>query len=285
MGSFSAFTDAEYNFVVPTLVNATAASLEYSAFLVRAATADPARYFESTMENGFSIDNLSPPAPSPFTAAYLAGATHLHWGVSTASDFARFRLYRGASADFTPATANLVAATTDTSYADSGAPAGYYKLSAVDFNGNESPYALVGPSETLGGGGDAATEFALEGARPSPSTGGRLVVRFSLASAAPTSLELFDVSGRRVRERAVGALGAGRHAVDLGEGAALRPGLYMIRLTQGARRRVARRGRRLLAVARFRNAAGGGGSAARGARQPRDRLSRVRGRSGSSPAR
>jgi hypothetical protein len=35
-------------------------------------------------------------------------------------------------------------------------------------------------------------------------------------------------------------LGTGRHAVDLAAGAPVRPGLYFIRLTQGANRRVVR---------------------------------------------
>ncbi len=94
--------ETEYNVVVPTLVNATAASVEYSAFFVRAATADPYTYFDSGVENGYSIDNLSPPAPTAFRGSYLAGAMHLHWDVSTATDFATFHLHRGATADFVP---------------------------------------------------------------------------------------------------------------------------------------------------------------------------------------
>ena len=105
------------------------------------------------MEAGYSIDNLAPGAPTPFFAAYVAGVTQLHWGASTAGDFATFRLYRGASADFVPAAGNLVAATPDTGYADGGAAGRYYKLAAVDVNGNESPYAAVSPAQTAGAGG------------------------------------------------------------------------------------------------------------------------------------
>jgi hypothetical protein len=53
-------------------------------------------------------------------------------------------------------------------------------------------------------------------------------------------LELFDISGRRVVARAVGALGAGHHALDLAEGRRLPAGLYLLRLTQGAEARVVR---------------------------------------------
>jgi hypothetical protein len=241
VGSFSAYGESEYNVVVPTLVDATAASLEYSAFMVRAATADPYTFFDSGTENGFSVDNLSPPAPAPFLAAYSGGATHLHWGASTAGDFATFRLYRGESADFVPGPGTFVTATPDTGYADVGAAGSFYKLSAVDFNGNESLFALVTPNQTTDVTDAAAPlAFALEGVRPNPAFGGRLLVHFALPNGAPATLELLDVAGRRVRERAVGAMGAGRHVVDLSGSERLKPGLYFLRLTQGANQRVAR---------------------------------------------
>ncbi len=138
--------DAEYDVVVPTLVNATATSVEYSAFFVSAVTADPYTYFDSGVENGYSIDNLSPPAPTAFRGSYFAGGMHLHWDVSTAPDFAAFHLHRGATADFVPVAGNLVAALTDTGYVDVAAAGSYYKLSAADFDGNESGFALVSPA-------------------------------------------------------------------------------------------------------------------------------------------
>jgi hypothetical protein len=65
-----------------------------------------------------------------------------------------------------------------------------------------------------------------------------VIVHFALPGDEPATLELLDVTGRRVRRQAVGTLGAGRHVVDLGSG--LKPGLYFIRLTQGGNQRVAR---------------------------------------------
>jgi DNA-binding beta-propeller fold protein YncE len=233
--------ESEYNVVVPTLVDATAASLEYSAFMVRAVTSSPFTSFDSGAENGFSVDNLPPPMPTPFLAAYLGGGTHLHWGVSPATDFAAFRLYRGSSADFLPGPGTLVTALPDTGYVDIGPAGSFYKLSAVDFNGNESPFALVGPHQTTDVMDLAApVAFALEGVHPNPAFGGRLLVHFALTNSEPATLDLLDIAGRRVRERAVGPLGAGRHVVDLSGSQRLTPGLYFLRLTQGAQQRVAR---------------------------------------------
>jgi hypothetical protein len=85
-----------------------------------------------------------------------------------------------------------------------------------------------------------ALDFALQGARPNPAEGGVLSVHFTLPSAAPASLALYDVSGRQVQKLDVGALGAGQHTLDLGQGQHLAPGLYLVRLTQGANTRTTR---------------------------------------------
>lgn len=88
--------------------------------------------------------------------------------------------------------------------------------------------------------GDAPLAFALEQIRPNPARGGALTVRFTLASGSEASLELFDVSGRRVASRAVGALGAGSHALALGDHQHLAPGLYLVCLRQGGNVRTTR---------------------------------------------
>ncbi len=56
---------------------------------------------------------------------------------------------------------------------------------------------------------------------------------FALPVASRATLELVDVSGRRVASRDVGTLGAGRHEMNLGEGQRLSSGIYFVRLTQG----------------------------------------------------
>ena len=73
--------------------------------------------------------------------------------------------------------------------------------------------------------------LAIAGARPNP-TRGPLRVAFTLPDDRPATLELLDVSGRRVRAREVGGA-AGSQLVDLGDGASLAAGVYVLRLTQG----------------------------------------------------
>jgi hypothetical protein len=70
--------------------------------------------------------------------------------------------------------------------------------------------------------------LSLSLASPSVST---LKLRFSLPSDADARIEVFDVAGRRVRERALTGMGLGEHSLQIGpEG--LRPGLYLVRLRQ-----------------------------------------------------
>ena len=75
-----------------------------------------------------------------------------------------------------------------------------------------------------------APAFALLGARPNPAVRDLGLV-FSLLDASPARLDVFDLAGRRVLGRDVGAMGPGPHELALGR---LSPGVYVVRLTQGA---------------------------------------------------
>jgi hypothetical protein len=216
---------------VPTISNAAA-----NDFVVTAHTTTPSIWFASDPASGQSVDNLAPAQPTEFTAAYVDGQTNLEWAANGEPDLGTYRLYRGTSADFPPDTSNLIASPSGTSYADVGPAGRYYKLSAVDVNGNESGFALITPDGTTAVDGGAPVAFSLEGVRPNPASGRALVVAFALPSHAPARLELLDVSGRRVLVREVGSLGAGHHAVDLAEGRHVPAGIYWVRLTQGTHR-------------------------------------------------
>jgi hypothetical protein len=78
----------------------------------------------------------------------------------------------------------------------------------------------------------ATAEFAIRGVFPNPAKAG-FSVQFSLKSSAKATLEMFDLSGRRVLSREVGDLGAGSHVFSLRD-ARLPVGMYQLRLTQGS---------------------------------------------------
>lgn len=89
-----------------------------------------------------------------------------------------------------------------------------------------------GISSPLGVGGTTFT-CALRGAVP--NSGRRSNVSFNLPDAAPTTLAIYDVAGRKVSRQSVGELGAGRHTVPLAS-STLAPGIYRVQLTRGERR-------------------------------------------------
>ncbi|HXS83781.1 MAG TPA: kelch repeat-containing protein [Methylomirabilota bacterium] len=109
--------------------------------------------------------------------------------------------------------------------------------------GAQYGYMVVVPSEkgsqfggqanvtvpTVTGVGDRGSCLALERVQPNPVRA-QFAVSFTLTDDSRASLELYDVNGRRVLERAVG-LGAGRHTVSLGAARDFGAGMYFLRLT------------------------------------------------------
>ncbi len=240
VGSLSARADSAYNLVTPTLADSNTSGFHRTTFFVSAATASPNVFYDSAPDSGYSVDNLPPAPPFRFYGDYQGGESRLHWGPNSERDLWHYRLYRGSTADFVPGPENLIATRSDTSYVDAGPAGNYYKLSAMDVNYNEGGYAVLGPVGSSSVPGEGSLVFALEGARPNPSLGGSLRVVFTLATAAPARLDLVDVGGRRVLGLEVGALGAGRHTVNLAAAGHLAAGLYLVRLTQGPNVRVTR---------------------------------------------
>ncbi len=76
--------------------------------------------------------------------------------------------------------------------------------------------------------------------RPVANPSGRdLEVWYSLASAEPAELMVFDVQGRRCATRTLRGQDAGPHRIAMGTGARLQPGIYWVRLAQTGQRAVA----------------------------------------------
>jgi len=235
VASVSALQLAQYVAAVPTITNAAV-----DDFVVTAHTTTPAIWFPSDAVSGQSIDNLAPATPAFLTGAYASGQTNLEWAANSENDLDFYRIYRGTLAGFVPGVGNLIATVTSPNHGDVGPAGRFYKVSAVDVNGNESGFALLTPDGTSEVEGGAPVAFALDGARPNPTSGNGLNIAFALPTGDAARLELVDVTGRQVLAREVGALGSGRHTVNLAAGRRVAPGIYWVRLTQGANRQRAR---------------------------------------------
>jgi len=233
VGSATAYHLPIYSLVVPTACDSVGGSNPMTWFMVEARTAGGTQWWFSDPDSGYSVDNLAPTTPAPFTGEYSNGVTIMSWGQCGAADFAEYYLHRGHGADFVPGSENLVATLTSTGYVDAAGAPFYYKLCAVDSHGNASPFATLLPSGTVGVPGAALPrELALSAPAPNPLRGS-CAVQLALPRAAAVTLAVYDQQGRRVRTLLAGAQPAGERAVvwdgrdDGGRGVA--SGIYFVR--------------------------------------------------------
>ncbi len=142
IGTYEAFGETLYSAVVPTLKDSTISEgMYWSVFFIRAGTDNPTIYFDSPIDSGYSLDNLSPSPPAGLFASHEPAVTMLTWNATSALDFDYYTLYRDTLSGFTPDPSNRLGFTIDTSLVDSTAELGrtyYYLASATDFSGNES---------------------------------------------------------------------------------------------------------------------------------------------------
>ena len=221
-----------YSYLAATAQDSTAAGALATAFMVQARTAG-SQHWESQPMSGYSVDNLPPAAPQALTGQYSAGNTSLHWYPNSEADLAGYRLYRGTSASFVPGPGNLVAALADTGHVDAAGVPSYYKLTAVDSHGNESLVATLTPAGTTAVGDAALAKLAFAVPSPNPADV-RTTLQYTLPRAGVVRMEIYDASGRLVRELASGTREAGPHAeawnLRDASGRSVGAGLYFARL-------------------------------------------------------
>lgn len=223
-----------YSFVASTTSDSLPGSNPRTSFMIMAEETGGIPCWSSAADSGYSVDNLAPSTPAPFTGQYADGSTSLNWDACSAPDFAEFRLYRGHEPGFTPASENLVATLTSPGCVDPAGAPHFYKLCAVDVHDNVSPYAFLQPAGTVDVTGAALPrELALSAPAPNPLRGSA-TLRLALPREARVSLAVYDQQGRRVRTLLAGMQPAGERPVtwdgrdDGGRGVA--SGIFFVRL-------------------------------------------------------
>ena len=228
-----------YSVVVPTVADSTiAGGQNFSTFQVIALTATPGVFFRSPPDSGYSVDNREPGVPTSILAGYHPGHVDLNWDDATEPDFQYYRIYRDTQEGFVPSPENLVHQVAVSAWTDPvNDPWGYvYKITAVDFAGNESEAGVVVNASDVPGAGGAGV-FALQGAVPNPFNP-QTTIAFELPRQETVRLQVFDVAGHLVRTLVGGeVLGQGRHErIWQGRddsGRALSSGTYFYRLEAG----------------------------------------------------
>jgi len=231
VGSVPAHGDEEYQLIVPTLADSTLAQgMHWSVFVLRATTDDPYVFIESEPDSGYSMDNLAPSVPQGLNLQ----SGSLSWQPAPEPDFDYFTVYGSFIPQF-DGSATPLGHRVDPAMDVEPAAYDYYYITSTDFSGNESSAAGL---EALVGISDSPRPRAL-GLRAFPNPfNPSTQIELRLPASAEARVEIFDVSGRRIRTLLRSALPAGPHLLRWDGrdalGQVVASGLYFARVRAGA---------------------------------------------------
>ena len=233
VGTQVASQQPAYSFTAPTTTDSVGAGNPSTMFYVDAYSGYFA-HWDSAPDSGYSVDNLAPVAPAPFSATFSPpDGTFLAWGANSESDLAGYRLYRGGGLDFTPSPGNRIYDGTLPSYHDAVSTAYIYKVCAYDIHGNEGGCTTAQPPGTLDAGSEIPKVLTLAPVDPNPARDGANL-RFGLPHDGRAVVVIYDAAGRRVRTVIDAWLPAGialtRWDGRDASGAEVGSGIYFLRL-------------------------------------------------------
>ncbi len=223
----------DYSTIVPTLGNATPMDTTWSIFIVTAHTEDPNFFLDSNPMLGFSVDNLHPSPPLGLQASLgdENNQVELSWRPVHVPDFDYFTIYRGLEPGFI--TEEAYDYTIDTLYIDSDVSTSetfYYRVSAMDFNGNESVPSNEVSASLLGTGSEVfiPQQFDLAQNYPNPFNP-VTTISYDLPQASKVTLIIYDILGNQISILVNDVLPAGRYLQKL-DASDFSSGIYFYRI-------------------------------------------------------
>jgi len=122
-----------YTYLASTFGDSTYAGLTWSRFKIIAHTSNPATFFTSPVDSGYSIDNIPPEAPGQLLASASESDVSLEWGGSNEANFMYYKVFRNW---------DVISELSSSQYVDT--PTSfmmplYYQVASVDDAGNQSP--------------------------------------------------------------------------------------------------------------------------------------------------
>lgn len=230
VASVPANTSSTYHMVAPTLADSTIAQgMYFSVFYVRAATWNPAVFFDSPVDSGYSLDNLAPGVPT--NLIYSGGA--LTWTKPPAADFNYFTVYGSDNPSF--GTATLIDYTVAPSLNVGTALYAYYFVTATDFSGNEGNPAQT--NVATGAGGTPEHYTLSISAYPNPFNPAT-TIRYTLPEKSRVTIDVFDARGAIVATLIDTEKPAGAHTIEWNgrdsRDSAVGSGVYFARLSSSS---------------------------------------------------
>lgn len=191
-----------YALTVRSLYDSIGLDTGWQYFMTAAHTSDRALFYESAVDSGYSVDNLSPHTPCGLQAMQSgADRITLSWDPNDDPDIAAYRIYRSVDESFVPGPENKIGETDGTSFVDDGWNTDnihYYMVSAVDVHGNGGPFALVTP--------EMVVATLLQSCSASVA-GGSVMLGWKLLSPVE-DLSSFEISRAKGRERVFEPVGS-----------------------------------------------------------------------------
>lgn len=230
----------QYAKTLPTLFDSVSVNSGFHYFMVIAHTSDPLVFYVSCVDSAKSIDNLAPAQPQNLVALQ-SGVEELtlSWDANGEVDLLQYAVYRGTDPGFTPDTGNRIGQPTSPEFLDgewSWDSGYYYKVTAIDDHGNESPAASAGGTVT-GVPQTAPLSTYLGTNHPNPFNPAT-TIRFGLERDGFVTLTIYDVAGHVVRRLVEDRRAAQNYSVrwdgTTDRGAQVASGIYFYRLEAGS---------------------------------------------------
>jgi len=188
---------------------------------------------------GYSVDNLAPPAPGMLSGEVENGLVNLVWQAAPTPDFAAFNIYRSETAEVIPGEDTYIGSSPAPYFSEEmGTASAYtYVVTAVDVNENEGEPSAPVTVSTMTGNVDEALipdEFALLQNYPNPFNPST-TIRFGLPETAQVSAVVYDLRGSVVQTLVNGQMEAGWHDLQWQpeQGVALNSAVYLVRIKAG----------------------------------------------------
>ncbi len=227
----------QYSYVAPTLFDSTkVAGQRWTVFYVAGYTKDNQVMYSSQPDSGYSVDNISPAAPTGTVASFLNNKVTLKWTANIEADVYQYAIYRGTTANFDPTGTTPLAKVRTPLYEDPVSQSGvtyYYKISAVDVSGNESGFSTVSVVTSVENSSGVPTEFALNQNYPNPFNP-TTEIAFSIPKQSPVKIVIYGLSGEAVATLVNQTMSAGNYRVTWNgrtdDGGTVASGVYFYHL-------------------------------------------------------
>lgn len=225
----------EYTMVVPTVADSSVNGMVETTFKVVGVTSNGLTA-ETDEAAGYSVDNLSPSVPTGLVGGYTYGTIRLDWNEAVDEDFKYFAVYRSNTQGFDPSELAPYTTVITNGFTDRDFLKGkkyYYRVAAVDFNGNKSSFSNELPVVITDLASEAGmpTEFVLYQNYPNPFNPAT-EIKFGVPEQADVKITVYNSVGKEIKVIVNENLAAGYYSYTF-DASNLATGVYLYDITAG----------------------------------------------------